>query len=76
MFFPKEFDSAFSMVFLVGVRRPIVKSGMSFILGVSDSFKGVWGDMEESGVESLFELVKDKLLLNTWVVPYLVLVLA
>ena len=54
----------------VGVTRPIITSEMLFVLGVSESFKGVWGVMEESGVESLFGLAKDKLLLNTWVVPY------
>ena len=41
MFFSEEFVSAFSMAFFVGVTRPIVKSGMFFVLGVSESLKGV-----------------------------------
>ena len=41
MFFSEEFVSAFSMVFFVGVTRPIIKSEMLFVLGVSESFKGV-----------------------------------
>ena len=73
-FFSDEFVSAFSMVFVVGVTRTVVKSGMLFVLGVSESFKGVWGVTEESGVDSLLGLAKDTLLLNTWVVPYSVLV--
>ena len=32
---------------------------------VSETFKGVCGIIEESGVESLLGLAKDKLLLNT-----------
>ena len=41
MYFSEEFVFEFSMVFFVGVMRPIVKSGMLFVLGVSESFKGV-----------------------------------
>ena len=63
------------MVFVVGVTRTVVKSGMLFVLGVSESFKDVWGVTEESGIDSLLGLAKDTLLLNTWVVPYSVLVL-
>ena len=76
MFFSEKLVSAFSIVFFTGVKRPIVKSGMLFVLGVSEPFKGVWGVMEESDVESLFELAKYELLLNTWLVPYSVLVFA
>ena len=49
---------------------------MLFVLGVSEPFKGVWGATKESDVESLFELLKYELLLNTWLVPYSVLVFA
>ena len=49
---------------------------MLFVLGVSEPFKGVWGATKKSDVESLFELLKYELLLNTWLVPYLVLVFA
>ena len=53
------------MVFFVAVkRRPIVKSGMLFVLGVSEPFKGVSRVSEESDVGSLFELAKYELLLN------------
>ena len=75
VFFSEEFVSTFSMVFFFGFTRPIVKSEMFFVLDVSESFKGVWGVIDESDVELLFGSAKDKLLLNTWVVPYLVLVL-
>ena len=54
LFFSEELVTAFSIVFLVGVKRPIVKSGMLFVLGVSEPFKGVLGVTEESDVESLF----------------------
>ena len=49
---------------------------MLFVLGFLEPFKGVWGVTEESDVESLFELAKYELLLNTWTVPYSVLVFA
>ena len=64
------------MIFFVGVKGPIVKSGMLFVLGISELFKGVWGATKESDVGSLFELLKYELLLNTWLVPYSVLVFA
>ena len=64
-FFSDEFVSTFSMVFVVGVTRTVVKSGMLFVLGVSESFKDVWGVTEESGIDSLLGLAKDTLLLNT-----------
>ena len=35
------------------------QSAMLFVLGVSESFKGVREVMDESGVESLFVLAKD-----------------
>ena len=38
---------------------------MVFVLGVSKSFKDVLGVMGGSGVVSLFEVAKDKLLLKT-----------
>ena len=41
MYFSEEFVFEFSMALFVGVMRPIVKSGMLFVLGVSESFKGV-----------------------------------
>ena len=53
------------MVFFIGVIKPIVKSGMLFVLGVSESLKVVGGVMGESGVAALFEVAKDKLLLKT-----------
>ena len=65
MFFSEELVSAFSRVYFVEVKRPIAKSGMLFVLGVSEPFKSVRGVTEEIDAESLFELVKDKLLLNT-----------
>ena len=54
VFFSEEFVSAFSMVFFAGFTRPIVKSEMFFVFDISESFKGVWGVIEESGVELLF----------------------
>ena len=57
--FSEELVSAFSTV----------KSGMLFVLGVSEPFKSFWGAMEESDVESLFELAKYELLINNWLVP-------
>ena len=56
IYFSEELLSAFSVVFFVG---------MLFVLGVSEPFKGVRGVTEESDVESLFELAKYELLLNT-----------
>ena len=56
MYFSEELLSAFSIVFFVG---------MLFVLGVSEPFKSVRGVTEESDVESLFELAKYELLLNT-----------
>ena len=55
-YFSEEFVLAFSMVFLVGVMT-IMKSGILFVLDVSEFFKCV-------GVESLIEVSKDKLLLK------------
>ena len=63
-FFSEELVSTFSIVFFVGVKRQIVKSGMLFVLGVSEPFKGVSRVSEESDVGSLFELAKYELLLN------------
>ena len=39
MFFSEELVFAFCTVFFVGVKRPIAKSGMLFVLGVSEPFK-------------------------------------
>ena len=65
IYFSEKSISAFFMFFFIGVIKPIVKSGMLFVLGVSESLKGVGGVMGESGVASLFEVAKDKLLLKT-----------
>ena len=54
MYFSEGFVFAFSMVSFVGAMKPIVKSGMLFVLGFSESFKRVWGVTGESSVESLF----------------------
>ena len=74
--FSAELVFKISIGFFGGVTRATVNSIMLLALGVSASFKGAWGVMEESDVESLFGLAKYELLLNTWVVPYSVLVLA
>ena len=39
--FSKEFFSAFSMVIFAAVFNPVVKLGLLFALGVSESFKDV-----------------------------------
>ena len=40
--FYEEFVSSFSIVFFVGVTRPIVKSGMLIVLGVSEVSEELW----------------------------------
>ena len=74
--FSAELVFKISIGFFGGVTRATVNSIMLLALGVSASFKGAWRVMEESDVESLFGLAKYELLLNTWVVPYPLLVLA
>ena len=74
--FSAELVSKISISFFGGVTRATVNSIMLLALGVSASIKGAWRVMEESHVESLFGLAKYELLLNTWVVPYPLLVLA
>ena len=63
MYFPEEFISVLCMVVFLGVSKLILKSRVLFVLGVSESFKSFWGIIGESGVESLFVVAKDKLLL-------------
>ena len=62
--FYEEFFPAFSMVIFAAVLNPVVKLGLLFTLGVSESFKRVWGVMGEPGAALLFGVAKYELLLN------------